>query len=100
MYKGTVYHTLTCFFFNIIYIYSLYLCLQIVGPSEQSVFEKNLVSTNVKYQDVLKHHKAYFDDVYERRFTGDVLGYVTPVRIKTKDATLKFKFWLMRSLFF
>ena len=33
----------------------------------------------MKYQDILKYNKAYFDDVYERKFTGDVLGYVTPV---------------------
>jgi len=35
----------------------------------------------VKYADILKFNKAYFDDVYERKFLGDVLGYVTPVSI-------------------
>eukprot|EP00111_Clytia_hemisphaerica_P025037 TCONS_00073716-protein len=51
---------------------------KVVGPITSSVFTNNLVSKNIKYQDILKYNKAYFDDVYERKFMGDVLGYVTP----------------------
>lgn len=50
----------------------------LVGPIQTTVFNNNLVSKTIKYQDILKYNKAYFDDVYERRFTGEVLGYVTP----------------------
>ena len=49
------------------------------GPLAQSVAQRNLVSTNVKVQDILGNYGAYFHDTADRHMiSGQVLGYVTP----------------------
>ncbi|XP_003745077.1 chitinase domain-containing protein 1 [Galendromus occidentalis] len=48
-------------------------------PSERSVFERNLVSENVAWKDIVTHQKAYSTLLqHSRNFSGNVLAYVTP----------------------
>lgn len=51
---------------------------ELKGPSEESVFSRKLISTSVKYADIIKYHKSYDTNVHQINFKGDVLGYVTP----------------------
>eukprot|EP00095_Tigriopus_kingsejongensis_P008366 snap_masked-scaffold856_size87843-processed-gene-0.3 protein:Tk08366 transcript:snap_masked-scaffold856_size87843-processed-gene-0.3-mRNA-1 annotation:"chitinase domain-containing protein 1 precursor" len=48
------------------------------GAVVNSVYHKNLVSTNVKAQDIVQHAHAYFHNTVSRHFEGEVLGYLTP----------------------
>ncbi|XP_047144279.1 chitinase domain-containing protein 1 isoform X1 [Hydra vulgaris] len=48
------------------------------GPSVDSVQALNLITINVKYNDIIKYYEAYYNVVTQRVFDGDVLGYVTP----------------------
>jgi len=48
------------------------------GPSDSSVHSRNLVSDSVKFTDVLQYYQSFNNDMYQRNFEGEVLGYVTP----------------------
>jgi len=48
------------------------------GPSDVSVYQKNLVSINLKAKNIVKNYNSYFQDTVQRNFNGPVLGYVTP----------------------
>lgn len=50
-----------------------------IGPVNQDVFQRNLVVKNTKPHDVIRESGFYFSNTTRRRFTGDVLGYITPV---------------------
>ncbi|XP_069140401.1 chitinase domain-containing protein 1-like [Argopecten irradians] len=50
-----------------------------VEYSSQNVFDRDLVTENIKIKDILKEHKAYCDVEKEiKRFPGKTLAYVTP----------------------
>ena len=51
------------------------------GPVEQDVFSRMLVVKNPKTQDIIRESRFYFFNTTRRRFTGDVLGYITPVSL-------------------
>ncbi|XP_043264535.1 chitinase domain-containing protein 1 [Colletes gigas] len=48
------------------------------GPADQDVFERYLVVKNPKSHDIIRESGFYFSNTTRRRFTGDVLGYITP----------------------
>lgn len=48
------------------------------GPRPENVLSENLVTTTVKYTDILKYYQSYDSDVLNTQFEGAVLGYVTP----------------------
>lgn len=50
-----------------------------LDPGATDVFERGLVQEVFKSADVLRHHRSYCNTkTKERRFEGDILGYVTP----------------------
>jgi len=51
---------------------------ELKGPNDENVFSRKLISTSVKFSDIVKFHKSYDSNVHHRNFKGDVLGYVTP----------------------
>lgn len=51
------------------------------GPVEQDVFSRMLVVKNPKTHDIIRESGFYFFNTTHRRFTGDVLGYITPVSL-------------------
>lgn len=51
------------------------------GPQNRSVFDRNLVSAKTSPKDILDNNKAYFREVDNYNFEGQVLGYITPVII-------------------
>ncbi|XP_076634111.1 chitinase domain-containing protein 1 isoform X1 [Colletes latitarsis] len=48
------------------------------GPADQDVFERYLVVKNPKSHDIIRESGFYFSNTTRRRFTGNVLGYITP----------------------
>ncbi|KAG1665145.1 Chitinase domain-containing protein 1 [Nymphon striatum] len=53
--------------------------IRIFEPSEANVFDQNLVVRNPKQKDLIQYHQAYStNDCKVKKFTGDVLGFVTP----------------------
>ncbi|XP_006614403.1 chitinase domain-containing protein 1 isoform X2 [Apis dorsata] len=48
------------------------------GPVEQDVFSRILVIKNPKTYDIIRESGFYFFNTTRRRFTGEVLGYITP----------------------
>ncbi|XP_076669932.1 chitinase domain-containing protein 1 isoform X3 [Andrena cerasifolii] len=48
------------------------------GPASQDVFGRLLVVKNPKPHDIIREAGFYFSNTTRRRFTGDVLGYITP----------------------
>lgn len=48
------------------------------GPANQDVFGRLLVVKNPKAHDIIRESGHYFSNTTRRRFTGDVLGYITP----------------------
>lgn len=55
----------------------------ISGPQSYSVFDKNLVVENPTYKEIITNNKAYFENTNSYNFDGLLLGYVTPVSIKS-----------------
>ncbi|XP_029035486.1 chitinase domain-containing protein 1 isoform X2 [Osmia bicornis bicornis] len=49
-----------------------------IGPVNQDVFQRNLVVKNIKPHDIIRESGFYFSNTTRRRFTGDILGYITP----------------------
>ena len=46
----------------------------------KNVFDRNLVATKIKYQDIIREHGNYHGDSRKNSNSGlFVLGYVTPV---------------------
>ena len=50
------------------------------GPVEQNVFDRGLVVRDPKSLDIVKEFGLYYKNTKERKFSGEVLGYITPVR--------------------
>ncbi|XP_076243038.1 chitinase domain-containing protein 1 [Calliopsis andreniformis] len=48
------------------------------GPADQDVFRRSLAVKNPKPHDIIRESGLYFSNTTHRRFTGDVLGYITP----------------------
>lgn len=48
------------------------------GPVNQDVYERRLVVKEPKAHEIVKESGAYHVNTTIRRFTGDVLGYITP----------------------
>lgn len=48
------------------------------GPVDQDVFDRGLVRNDSKAHDILRESGLYFQDTERKRFSGDVLGYITP----------------------
>ncbi|CAK9828372.1 Chitinase domain-containing protein 1 [Anthophora retusa] len=48
------------------------------GPVDQDVFVRILVVKNPKTHDIIRESGFYFFNTTQRKFTGDVLGYITP----------------------
>lgn len=48
---------------------------------EQDVFSRILVIKNPKTHDIIRESGFYFFNTTRRRFTGEVLGYITPVNL-------------------
>uniref|UniRef100_A0A0C9RDH8 Chid1 protein n=1 Tax=Fopius arisanus TaxID=64838 RepID=A0A0C9RDH8_9HYME len=51
------------------------------GPVNQNVFDRGLVVQEPKPIDILRESGLYYKDTNFRQFTGEVLGYITPVII-------------------
>lgn len=51
------------------------------GPVEQDVFSRILVVKNPKTHDIIRESGFYFFNTTRRRFSGEVLGYITPVNL-------------------
>ncbi|XP_003707684.1 chitinase domain-containing protein 1 isoform X1 [Megachile rotundata] len=49
-----------------------------IGPVNQDVFKRHLVVKNTKTHDIIHESGFYFSNTTHKRFTGDVLGYITP----------------------
>jgi len=50
-------------------------------PSDQTVKERGLVKTDMKWKEIVAEHAAYCETQAEvKKFRGETLGYVTPVR--------------------
>lgn len=63
------------------YILIFCVCLLQQGPANQDVFGRLLVVKNPKAHDIIRESGHYFSNTTRRRFTGDVLGYITPVSL-------------------
>lgn len=50
------------------------------SPAETSVLDRGLVVTDPHWKDIVKEEKRYCANV-KKTFQGQVLGYVTPVRL-------------------
>lgn len=50
----------------------------VVGPQDENVFDKNLVTDPPLVKDILNHYSSYSRDRSKYR-TKKALGYVTPV---------------------
>ncbi|XP_031849883.1 chitinase domain-containing protein 1 [Nomia melanderi] len=48
------------------------------GPGDQDVFSRSLVVKNPKPHDIIRESGTYFSNTTNRRFKGEVLGYITP----------------------
>ncbi|OAD54372.1 Chitinase domain-containing protein 1 [Eufriesea mexicana] len=48
------------------------------SPIEQDVFSRLLVVKNPKTHDIIRKSGYYFSNTTRRRFSGEVLGYITP----------------------
>lgn len=48
----------------------------------ETVYQRNLVTKSPSSSEIILESGAYCKKI-ERNFTGAVLGYVTPVRLKT-----------------
>lgn len=48
------------------------------GPTDQDVFKRYLVVKNPKPHDIIRESGLYFSNTTHKRFTGEVLGYITP----------------------
>ena len=52
----------------------------ILSLAAKSATERNLVTDEPKYKDILNEHKRYFESGTKiKNFDGEVLAYVTPV---------------------
>lgn len=51
------------------------------GPVEHDVFDRELVIKDPKAEDILREAGLYHKDTDVKRFSGNVLGYITPVNI-------------------
>lgn len=49
------------------------------GPQNRTVYDRNLVTENTSPKEILNNNKAYFREVDNYNFEGQVLGYITPV---------------------
>ena len=49
------------------------------GPVDENVVTRELVTKQPSPADIVKECGAYYRKTSERNFTGEVLGYVTPV---------------------
>lgn len=65
------------------YLWSNFIHIGIVqkGPVGQDVFSRILVVKNPKTHDIIRESGFYFSNTTRRRFTGEVLGYITPVSL-------------------
>jgi len=62
-----------------------------VGPLDQTVYERGLVTTNLKHpSEVIANFAGYGRDTSLRNFDGHVLGYVTPWNGDGYDVAKKF----------
>lgn len=50
------------------------------SPAETSVLDRGLVVSEPHWKDIVKEEKRYCANV-KKTFQGQVLGYVTPVRL-------------------
>ncbi|KAL2715381.1 chitinase domain-containing protein 1 [Vespula squamosa] len=48
------------------------------GPVNKDVFQKSLVIKDIKTTDIIKESGTYYIDTKRRRFSGELLGYITP----------------------
>lgn len=58
---------------------------------QESVFDQNLIENPLKIKDLLKHCDTHYRNVTLKRFSGDVLGYVTPWNNHGYDTAKVFK---------
>lgn len=49
-----------------------------IGPVNQDIFKRHLVVKNTKTYDIIHESGFYYSNTTHRRFSGDVLGYITP----------------------
>jgi hypothetical protein len=60
---------------------------------DKTVYERGLVTENIKSADIRLNEAAYYRATDVRNFTNDVLGYVTPVCIiHSLNANMVFRF--------
>lgn len=48
------------------------------GPVNKDVFQRNLAFKNLKAIEIIKESGMYYTDTKRKRFSGEVLGYITP----------------------
>ncbi|XP_035743376.1 chitinase domain-containing protein 1-like [Vespa mandarinia] len=48
------------------------------GPVNKDVFQRSLVTKDIKTTEIIRESGTYFIDTKRRRFSGEILGYITP----------------------
>ncbi|KAK2580915.1 hypothetical protein KPH14_005984 [Odynerus spinipes] len=48
------------------------------GPVNRDVFQRSLVIKDLKAVEIIKESGTYYTDTKRKRFSGEVLGYITP----------------------
>ncbi|XP_046825380.1 chitinase domain-containing protein 1 [Vespa velutina] len=48
------------------------------GPVNKDVFQRSLVTKDIKTTEIIRESGTYYIDTKRRRFSGEILGYITP----------------------
>ncbi len=64
------------------------------SPAELSVLERGLIVSDPQWKDIVKEEKRYCAHI-KRTFQGQVLGYVTPVSLKSSHQHICTLPWLL-----
>lgn len=60
------------------------------SPAEATVLDRGLVVSDPHWKDIVKEEKRYCANV-KKTFQGQVLGYVTPVRLNIQNESIYHK---------
>ncbi|KAI4503533.1 hypothetical protein M0802_000936 [Mischocyttarus mexicanus] len=72
------------------------------GPVNKDVFQRFLVTKDPKAIDIIRESGTYYSDTKRRRFSGEVLGYITPWNSNGYDISKTFhgKFTMVSPVWF
>ncbi|XP_043673684.1 chitinase domain-containing protein 1 [Vespula pensylvanica] len=48
------------------------------GPVNKDIFQRNLVIKDITITDIIRESRTYYTDTKRRKFSGEILGYITP----------------------